>query len=282
MRKKDYLCNKSFRKDLIRPMKFLLYFFLAVLPTIVLMAYVRWRDRLRPEPRKELIIAFVLGILSVPLALIFVKLFYSLGLVPNHVRTALDSLKDNFWGAAIPEELAKLLMLLLFFKWRGRQDELMDGIVYAVCVGLGFATLENLLYIFGFSISYPSAATETMALITTRGILSVPGHFMDAILMGFFFSFYLFVRKKKYLCLALAFIVPVLAHGLYDFFLSLDEIAPIWDFFFSGLFFFTFFLAGNLSVKAIRTAKKLDDEVYSRPPKTEDIPSPEDDSALNA
>ena len=262
-------------------MKLLLYFFLAVLPTIVLMAYIRWRDRLRPEPRKELRIAFGLGLLSALLALTFGFLLNMFGLIPYEAETALECLQENFVGAALPEELAKLLMLMLFFKWRGGQDELMDGIVYAVCIGLGFATLENILYVSDFATSYPEETSATMALITIRGILPVPGHFMDAIMMGFFFSFYLFVRKNKYLFLALAYIVPVLTHGLYDFLSGLEEISDTWEYIFTTFFFFTFFLTSNLCAKAVRTALKLDDEVYSRPPKTE-LPAPEDDSVQNA
>lgn len=86
-------------------------------------------------------------------------------------------------------------------------DEHFDGIVYAVCVGLGFAAFENMLYLFSYD--------EWVSVAIVRSLLAVPGHYAFAILMGYYYSVYHFVdhSPKAAACILL---VPILAHGTYD------------------------------------------------------------------
>jgi RsiW-degrading membrane proteinase PrsW (M82 family) len=60
-------------------------------------------------------------------------------------------------------------------------DEHFDGIVYAVCVGMGFAGLENIMYVF-------QNMDDWMSVSVARAIFSVPGHFFFAVSMGYFYS----------------------------------------------------------------------------------------------
>ncbi len=242
---------------------YLLYIILALLPAIALLAFILWRDRLRPEPAKELILAFLMGLLSVPIAVLLETWVGNIGLSPAYRENWVDCLKTAFLGAAIPEEFAKLLVLWLFFKWRKKQDEYMDGIVYAACIGLAFATIENIQYVF----SALNHASHHVAVSTgvARALTAVPGHFGFGIIMGFFFSFYLFLPKKKWLYLILAFVVPVIFHGLYDFFAFMESISGIWLTVITFAFFLVFFVMNNLCVKAIRAAIKLDDAAFFLP-----------------
>lgn len=244
--------------------KYILYVFLALLPAIALLVFILWRDRLRPEPAKELIIACLMGLLSVPIALILAGFGSFLDLYPHEISTWSDCLKSAFWGAAIPEEMGKLIILWLFFKWRKHQNEFMDGIVYAACIGLVFAAFENVLYVLQ-SLDIQMYTGQLWALSTsiTRALMSVPGHFGFAVMMGFFFSFYMFDKNRKTLFLALAYFVPVLFHGLYDSFAYLERVSVLWGTVMSFGFFLTFFLMNNLCVKAIRTALHYDDSVSS-------------------
>jgi len=244
--------------------RYLLYLLLAILPAVLLMIFILWRDRLRPEPAKELILAFSLGLLTLPIAILLETKAVNIGVVPTYHANWWDCFKGAFLGAAIPEEFSKLLILWLFFKWRKNQDEFMDGIVYAVCIGLAFATGENIKYILAAS-SMEALSPEPIAASTgvIRALTAVPCHFSVAVLMGFFYSFYLFVPKRKKLALALSFLVPVLLHGLYDFFAFLDNKESVWSIVYSYAFFAVFFLLANLGVKAIRAALKIDQGLSS-------------------
>mgnify|MGYP006391493201 CR=1 FL=1 len=76
--------------------------------------------------------------MSIPLGLI--------GVFHTEVTSILGSVSTAFFGAAIPEEIAKFFMLWLLLRKNPYFDEKMDGIVYAVCVSLGFAALENIFH----------------------------------------------------------------------------------------------------------------------------------------
>ena len=126
---------------------------------------------------------------------------------------------DAFVCAAVPEEVMKFIFLWLIVKWNRYFDELFDGIVYAVCIGMGFAGLENLLYVVG--------EDEWFSIGIARALLSVPAHYFFAVLMGYFMSLAIVANqadRKRYMLLALT--LPILAHGLYDtlcFSMTIDE-----------------------------------------------------------
>ena len=88
----------------------------------------------------------------------------------------MDSVNIAFFGAAIPEEIAKLFILWLVLRNNKFFDEKMDGIVYAVCVSLGFAALENIMYLFLHSESFITVGIS-------RAFFAVPGHFCFGILI---------------------------------------------------------------------------------------------------
>ena len=100
--------------------------------------------------------------------------------------------------------------------WKNQNfDYRYDGIVYAVSASLGFAALENILYV----ISYGTSVS------IGRAIFAIPGHTTFAVFMGFFLSraktAWLDNKNfKKNLCKILSLVVPMLIHGLYDFLLS--------------------------------------------------------------
>jgi RsiW-degrading membrane proteinase PrsW (M82 family) len=110
--------------------------------------------------------------------------------------------------AALPEESFKLLALWFVLRKNPYFDEHFDGIVYAVCVGLGFAALENVLYVVG-------AEDNWFSVAVSRALLAVPGHYAFAVLMGYYYSVYHFVdhSSRTAVCILL---VPVVAHGVYD------------------------------------------------------------------
>ncbi len=200
-------------------MAFLL--FAALLPVLLLLAFILRKDKAQPEPPAQLIKAFGLGLLSVIPALLLVWLFEGLGLGAGQEPTVWNAILDAFWGAAIPEELAKLGMLWLVLRRNPYFDERLDGIVYAVCVSLGFAATENVLYLLG-------NADQMLQVGITRALFAVPGHFCDGVLMGYFYSLACFAslhQRARYRLLT--FLVPVLVHGVYDAILFASAVSEL-------------------------------------------------------
>ncbi|MBO6096226.1 MAG: PrsW family intramembrane metalloprotease, partial [Bacteroidales bacterium] len=113
---------------------------LAILPALILLYYVYQQDKLQREPTKNLVRAFFYGGASVFASLLISVPFMNIGLVPQEIHSFADAFRTAFFGAAIPEETAKLVLLFLFLRKCRDFDERMDGIVYGACVGLGFAS----------------------------------------------------------------------------------------------------------------------------------------------
>ncbi|MEE0237007.1 MAG: PrsW family intramembrane metalloprotease [Bacteroidales bacterium] len=193
---------------------------LAALAPIAILAYhIYRRDKFQKEPVKELLKAFGMGILSVPVSLLISTPLEFAGFYSMDTQTLLDAVKVSFLGAAIPEEIAKFLMLWLFVRKSRCFDENVDGIVYASVVSLGFAAVENILYLVTNYESWISVGI-------TRALFSVPGHFFFGVLMGYYYSLFRFYpaagRKVKWLVLG----APILAHGLFDTVLFSVEVLP--------------------------------------------------------
>ena len=191
----------------------------ALLPIAILVYYIYHKDMNSPEPAGQLIKAFFYGILSVPLSLCISIPLGAMGVYPAEATDILGSISTAFFGAAIPEEIAKLFVLWLVLRKNPYFDESMDGIVYAVCVSLGFAALENVMYLFSNAEAYLSVGVA-------RAIFAVPGHFCFGILMGYYYSLAKFYPKSATKNRALVLVAPIIAHGLYDSILFIIGVTP--------------------------------------------------------
>lgn len=191
----------------------------ALLPIAILVYYIYHKDKKSPEPTGQLVKAFLFGILSVPVSFCLSIPFGIIGLYPIEATSLLGSISTAFFGAAIPEEIAKFFMLWLLLRKNRYFDEKMDGIVYAVCVSLGFAALENIMYLFSNAESYLSVGIA-------RAIFAVPGHFCFGILMGYYYSLAKFYPKTPKKNKVLILIAPILVHGLYDSILFIINVTP--------------------------------------------------------
>lgn len=194
----------------------------ALLPAVLLLLFIYHKDS-KPEPAKLLMKAFFLGVL-VTIPIIFLELgisyllFGTSDIVTNSIGSAVLT---AFVTAALPEELFKLVGLRKVTKNNPYFDEHFDGIVYAVFVSLGFASVENVLYVFG-------EYEEWVSVAVARGLLAVPGHYAFGILMGYFYSMYYFVeRSTRNRIMILA--APILAHGVYDTIAFSSSLSPEWS-----------------------------------------------------
>jgi RsiW-degrading membrane proteinase PrsW (M82 family) len=205
-------------------MKDLIIILAAVLPALVIVGYIVFRDKNRREPISQVWKGVRYGVGSALLALVVGAPFSVLAeMVPvlDYTETFWGALYGSFFMAAVPEELAKLLMLYLLLRKNPYFDERMDGIVYAVAVGMGFAGFENILYLFE-----NEEIWGTVGAI--RALFSVPGHFCFAVFMGYYYSLAHFDKKNRQeLNLFLMLAVPIVLHGVFDFLLmSLPHLHP--------------------------------------------------------
>ena len=195
----------------------LLVLIAAVLPAIVLIIHIYNRDKWQKEPPRQLFKAFVYGVGSAAIVL----LLPSFGLITETPGTEISAqIGKAFRTAAIPEEMAKLFMLWLFLRKCREFDEHMDAVVYAVCVGMGFAATENILYLF-------SNLQNWVGTGIMRALVSVPAHFFFAIIMGYYYSLAHFrLGKSRIMDAVFTLLVPVLAHGIFDALLFISAMSP--------------------------------------------------------
>ena len=191
----------------------------ALPPIAILVYYIYHKDKKSPEPTGQLVKAFLFGILSVPVSFCLSIPFGIIGLYPIEATSILGSISTAFFGAAIPEEIAKFFMLWLLLRKNRYFDEKMDGIVYAVCVSLGFAALENIMYLF-------SNVETFLSVGIARAIFAVPGHFCFGILMGYYYSFAKFYPKAPEKNKVLILVAPIIVHRLYDSILFIINVTP--------------------------------------------------------
>lgn len=202
----------------------------AVSPPFLLILYIWWKDRQQPEPFGQLAQGFLFGILSAIIAVVLESGISMLHLAPDVPASFLQATWKAFVGAAIPEEAAKLFMLWLLLRRNRYFDERFDGIVYATCVGMGFAATENIIYLLDNMDTWESVAIG-------RALFAVPGHFLFAVAMGYFYSMIHFGdmswRKANRI-----FIVPVLLHGIYDSLIFMSSLDTMW----SGILLVCFYI----------------------------------------
>ena len=197
----------------------LLIIALAVLPAFILVYYIYQQDKLQREPTRNLVKAFFYGGASVFASLLISVPFMRLGLFPSEIHTHMDAFRCAFLGAAIPEETAKLFLLWLFLRKCKDFDERMDGIVYAVCVGMGFAAFENIEYLL-------AAGSQWVTVGISRSLTAIPGHFGFAVIMGYYFSLNYFDRYRAPLAGIKMWLYPVIGHGVYDWIAMSQEVNP--------------------------------------------------------
>ncbi len=177
----------------------------AIFPAAVLTAFLVSHYRKRMGPRL-IVRTLALGVISGMLVLAAGPVIHwATSFAAPGVESALAS---AFIGAAGPEELAKFL--LLYFVVREHKDCDSGGDLFcaAMLLGLGFAALENTLYLL--------RSPDWFGLGTMRGVLSVPAHMVFGAVMGLFAA-RAYRGQMPEVNWALALIVPILGHGFYDF-----------------------------------------------------------------
>ena len=179
---------------------------LSLTPVVIIAAYIYFRDKYEKEPLRLLLFALLAGGLTV-IPILFLERFLDrfTVLFPWLFAAAWKA----FAVAAFSEELFKYLALYLLI-WKSPEfNEKFDGIVYAVYVSLGFAAVENVLYVMDGGLSTG----------IVRAITAVPAHAIFGITMGFYFGLAKFYEKQRQSLKQKVLLFPILLHGIYDFIL---------------------------------------------------------------
>lgn len=224
----------------------ILLLYLAVLPSLFLGFYIYRKDHVEKEPFSLLFRVFIGGILSgiiVILLSIFFKTYH------YEYQTILQTFFYSFVIVGFTEELIKFLMTYFICYKDKAFNYHYDGIVYSCFLALGFATYENILYVFQY---------QDWVLALYRGILTVPAHVFFACFMGYYLGLAKHYRryhsyKKERYYLALSFLVPTVLHGFFDFCLFSGSKISLLFFF---LFLFFLYLASFRKVQKISKEAK--------------------------
>lgn len=179
---------------------------LASAPVVIILIYVYIRDKYEKEPLGLLFKTLLAGALTtIPIMLVGIWLSEFLIYFTGLHAAAYTA----FVVAGLNEEFFKFAALV-FLIWRNKEfDEKFDGIVYAVFVSLGFALVENIMYVDRYG--------QEVAFI--RALTAVPVHAALGITMGYYFSLAKFLQKRRTINFLTALLMPVLLHGIYDFIL---------------------------------------------------------------
>lgn len=126
------------------------------------------------------------------------------------------------YRAGFTEETLKFLVLYFYIRPKSAFNEPMDAIVYGVIVSLGFATFENISYVYSGNFE-----VDSFSLAIMRAVSAIPMHATCGIIMGYFFGLYAFTHSKQFLIKSIIF--PIGIHATYNFLTGYD-------------FFFLYFL----------------------------------------
>jgi RsiW-degrading membrane proteinase PrsW (M82 family) len=179
---------------------------IALAPVFILLVYVYFRDKYEKEPFSLLLKGLFAG------AFITIPVIFT-GWALSRMVVGFSGMQDAAWQsfivAALTEESFKFMAVLLLF-WRHREfNERFDGIVYAVFVSLGFAAVENIMYVYN----------SGMGTGFIRALTAVPAHALFGISMGYYTGMARFIPEQRRSLLFKAIFYPVLMHGLYNFIL---------------------------------------------------------------
>ena len=184
--------------------------FISLAPVILILIYVNYRDKYEKEPFSLLMKSLAAGAIIV-IPVIIVEMI--LGDMYKSGDKITNAFYNGFIVAALTEEAFKFFAFRLLI-WKNRNfNEFFDGIIYAVFISLGFAAVENILYVFegGHSVG------------VLRALTAVPGHALFGVAMGYYFGLARFNPEKKSYYMGMAILIPFLLHGFYDFILMSEN-----------------------------------------------------------
>ncbi len=175
----------------------------ALLPAFLLMTWLYTRDRMHPEPKRRVYRLYLLGAgIVLPAGLIERQLLQTS--IDRSATGLLATLITAFFVAGMVEEFLKAAIVERAAFQRGWMTHPMDCIIYSGATALGFASVENILYV----------TSGGLGTALVRSVTAVPAHMMFGIIMGTAFADAKWLGRSR----ARAYFLPAVAHGTYDAF----------------------------------------------------------------
>lgn len=243
--------------------RIILYIVFGVLPSLAWIAFYLRKD-LHPEPKKMIFKAFLLGV-AVTLPVFLIQIGFKILLDRTGAAGFIYSLTYWFLIIAFSEEFFKYLVFRAGVLSSREFDEPVDAMIYMVMIALGFAALENILYLLPpidqiNTISFSALVNRTVVISFVRFIGSTFLHTLCSATVGYFLALSICEAKRSKALLILIFgiFIAVLLHGLYNFSIMtvagpLKIIIPV-----AILVFLTFFvISGFEKLKKIKSICKL-------------------------
>jgi RsiW-degrading membrane proteinase PrsW (M82 family) len=229
----------------------------ALLPPVLIALYLYLRDKYVKEPLSLILLSYISG-WTIVVGILLIHFFLSATSISHQLKqffmpgTFSGSFFDAFVMAAFLEEGFKFLVFRQLI-WKSKYfDEYYDGILYAALISLGFASLENIMYVFDYGFNTG----------LTRAFTAIPAHTFFGISMGYYFSRAKFNFTHTGYNLFMAFFIPLLLHGIYDLILfELSRMESPGDPFFPyivGAFWGVMVIMYVLSRKRIKAMLKKD------------------------
>lgn len=177
----------------------------AIAPGLALFSYFYLRNQMATEPRKTLLQTFLYGA-----AFTFPILFIQYVLTEEKVFSS-PFIQNVLFSSAI-EEFFKWFILLIAIYKHIEFDDPYDGVLYGVGISLGFATVENVLYLLTYGLD-----TAFM-----RALLPVSSHAIFGVVMGYYFGRCKFSKGHKS-CILIALLAPMTLHIIYNTILTFES-----------------------------------------------------------
>jgi RsiW-degrading membrane proteinase PrsW (M82 family) len=197
-------------------------------PSLFLLTFFYLRDRWQREPMHRVLMAFALGLYAMAAARGLD--FTALGFIsPDWLSSGTEAARlfESFVLGGVVEETAKAVVLFTAIYHWDEFDEPLDGVVYGVAVSLGFATLENVLYI----AQAQAGLDRGFTVVWQRALFAVPAHALFGGAMGYYAGRAKFDRtnpaaqwRDRVCCL----LVPIVFHGAYNYALHHRLDARVW------------------------------------------------------
>ncbi len=199
-------------------MNHLYFIFLGLAPAIFWMWYIYRKDVWEPEPKRQILKIFFLGVVVIiptgMLEYLFQHNIYNITIHQMQTSLVLNTI-ICFLVIGPIEELFKYSVVKGFMYHHKDFNEPLDGVIYMVAAAMGFSGLENIMYIANVGYHDPSQAT-TIAVL--RGVLATPAHAIFSGFLGVYLGKAKFCgdRWKGLGLTATGFLLAVFLHGLYD------------------------------------------------------------------
>lgn len=196
--------------------KLFLFLLLSGGPTLIWLVICLRLDRPAPEPKMQILKTFLWGaLITIPLIFIGGYLTNIVGTIP-YLSAVASIFILSFLVDGLIEESAKYVILRFKVYASIHFDELRDGFIYGMVLGLGLAFVENILYgVISVNI-YEGAST-----VLLRGFTTTFLHFLSGGIIGYYlglvkFSLHRSSKEKKYFLAIRGLVLAILLHGLYN------------------------------------------------------------------